>query len=276
MITVLGQCRASVGRGIGEKQFKCNAARYSISGFQTERTIQPCKNEQTLQSENCYSMADQLSKLSLQELVDLNAAVQHELTQRLLQLEEENKRRRSCSIRFDPCSDARFHDHSRESGCFRLERCAGKAEQEFWVDQHRKAESYCLLFSFVSPLGESIPLQKRGNKAHSFKAKYTQVPGECVWSWIETSFGMSSGATFPTLRTYSSPRPPIGQPRSGASTAMIRGRSSSSGTTRATRAPSTPQDTIPHSTSSAPRQAITLATSGSPRALRPGRRVTLH
>ena len=81
-------------------------------------------------------MTDQLSKLSLQELIDLNAAVQNEMTKRLLQLEEENKRRKSCSIRFDKRSDPRFYDDSREPGCFRFKRCSGKTEQEFWMDHY--------------------------------------------------------------------------------------------------------------------------------------------
>ena len=86
---------------------------------------------------------DQLDKLSLKELIDLNAAVQSEITRRLLNLGEENRRRRSRLVGDDVRSEEGFDDDSRESRRFRLQRSSDKAEQEFGVDKHGKAQGYC-------------------------------------------------------------------------------------------------------------------------------------
>ena len=85
---------------------------------------------------------DQLDKLSLKELIDLNAAVQSEITHRLLNLGEENRRCRLHLLCDDTRSEEGFDDDSRESRRFRLQRSSDQTEQEFGMDKHGKTKSH--------------------------------------------------------------------------------------------------------------------------------------
>ena len=100
-------------------------------------------NDKIGKTDNCFQKMDQLDKLSLKELIDLNAAVQSEITRRLLNLGEETRRCRSRLVDDDVRSEEGFDDDSRESRRFRLQRSSDKAEQEFGVDKHGKAQGYC-------------------------------------------------------------------------------------------------------------------------------------
>ncbi len=102
----------------------------------------PMDNDKIGKTDNCFQKMDQLDKLSLKELIDLNAAVQSEITRRLLNLGEENRRCRSRLVDDDVRSEEGFDDDSRESRRFRLQRSSDKAEQEFGVDKHGKTQGY--------------------------------------------------------------------------------------------------------------------------------------
>ena len=83
-------------------------------------------NDKIGKTDNCFQKMDQLDKLSLKELIDLNAAVQSEITRRLLNLGEENRRCRSRLVDDDVRSEEGFDDDSRESRRFRLQRSSDK------------------------------------------------------------------------------------------------------------------------------------------------------
>lgn len=134
--TLKGTC------GRREEEWTWNAEESDGNCASIDTHLIPMDNDKIGKTDNCFQKMDQLDKLSLKELIDLNAAVQSEITRRLLNLGEENRRCRSRLVDDDVRSEEGFDDDSRESRRFRLQRSSDKAEQEFGVDKHGKTQGY--------------------------------------------------------------------------------------------------------------------------------------
>lgn len=86
---------------------------------------------------------DQLDRLSIKELLDLNTAIQNEIALRLVRMSEENEQRTtfSWSLMSSEAKLARFDGSSR---CLRYYRYSGETSEESELDQYWKIACYCI------------------------------------------------------------------------------------------------------------------------------------
>ena len=207
---------------------------------------------------------DQLDRLSIKELLDLNTAIQNEIALRLVRMSEENEQRTtfSWSLMSSEAKLARFDGSSR---CLCYHRYSGETSEESELDQYWKIACYCIfrteiwfrLIVFSFEMLNRVPIFPNALHISSIISRF---------SCKEILSGMSVGVLTKGSQTFSCQAVQTTLPGFGK---WIRRHTPWAffGVTVATTAPSILYDIIPLKISSAPPPETALAIFGSHRSL---------